>query len=465
MANLTFLTNTLTGLTYNWSTTANWDAGNVPINNDSVTLSTGNGNAITYTSLDDIALLTLNDLTTNNGATLDIGSTDSLTIQANLFSNAGTINVFGTLAVQNITSASNSGTIDANGGSVTLQNINDQTGSFIIEAGGNMTISYSGNVNGAPTFFLRDGLLLFQSNTPGQADVDFTGSAAGHLAFNTTTNGNATNNSLVNMGLGDSIEFNDANITNVSYNNSSNTLTLTTDQTPGNNTYNIHIASFDSSVGSAPNFILATDPVTNKNEAEVICFLRGTRIRTPDGSKPVELLLIGDKVLTADGQTRAVRWLWRQTVVTAFADELRAYPIHIRAGALDENVPERDLFLSPDHAILVDECLVQAAALVNNATITRVLKPEPRFVYYHIELEDHALVLAEGVASETFVDNITRRRFDNYADYEAMYGAGEVPIAEMDVPRAKSARQLPRQIRERLAARSEALSVRTREVA
>jgi hypothetical protein len=103
--------------------------------------------------------------------------------------------------------------------------------------------------------------------------------------------------------------------------------------------------------------------------------------------------------------------------------------------------------------------------LVNDTTIVRVKNPEPRLVYYHVELEDHALILAEGVASEMFADNVTRRRFDNYADYEAMYGAGELAIAEMDVPRAKSARQLPRMVRERLAAQSKALSVRGREAA
>jgi hypothetical protein len=466
MANLTFLTHTKTGLAYNWTTTVNWDTGNVPGNNDSVSLTTGDGtgsppasgNDVTYTSLDDIASLILNDLNISSGVTLDVGSTDSLTVQANLFSNAGTINVFGSLTVQNIASADSSGTIDANGGTVTLQNINED-GTFIIEGGGQMFISYSGNINGAPTFYLKDGLLESQSNTPGQASVDFSGSAAGHLAFNTTTNGNATNNSLNNMGLGDSIEFIDKVITNVSY--ASNTLTLTT---ADSSTYNIHITSFDSSV-PAPDFILSTDPITHRSEAEVVCFLRGTRIRTPDGSKPVDLLLIGDQVLTADGQIRAVRWLWRQTVVTAFADELRAYPIRIMAGALGEAVPQRDLFLSPDHAILLDGCLVQAAALVNDTTIVRVKNPEPRFVYYHVELEDHALILAEGVASETFVDNVTRRRFDNYADYEAVYGAGELAIAEMDVPRAKSARQLPHVVRERLAAQSKALSVRGCEAA
>jgi hypothetical protein len=109
--------------------------------------------------------------------------------------------------------------------------------------------------------------------------------------------------------------------------------------------------------------------------------------------------------------------------------------------------------------------LVHAGALVNNTTIVRVAKPEPKFVYYHVELDDHSLILAEGTPTETFVDNITRRNFDNYADYDAFYGTGDVPIAEMEWPRAKSARQLPRVIRDRLAARAAALSIGRRDAA
>jgi len=265
------------------------------------------------------------------------------------------------------------------------------------------------------------------------------------------------------MGLGDSIEFNDVNITSLNFNSGTNVLTLNWTAN-GGGSRDVHITSFDPALAN-PGFQIVTDTLTGQQAAEVTCFLRGTRIRTPDGFKPVELLLIGDEVLTADGQVRPVRWLWRQTVVSLFADELRAYPIRITAGALDENLPERDLFLSPEHAILLDGCLVHAGALVNHTTIVRVRNPEPRFVYYHIELADHALVLAEGVPSETFVDNVTRRRFDNFPDYEAMYGADEVAIAEMEVPRAKSARQLPRVMRDRLASRVAALMAGMRQAA
>jgi hypothetical protein len=128
--------------------------------------------------------------------------------------------------------------------------------------------------------------------------------------------------------------------------------------------------------------------------AALVCFLAGTLLATPMGERAIETLAAGDLVLTTGGETRPVLWIGRQTVVAAFADPLRSYPIRIAAGALSENVPARHLFVSPDHALLLDGVLVQAGALVNGTSITRVERPEERFTYYHIELEDHALVLA-----------------------------------------------------------------------
>ncbi|MDR6955896.1 hypothetical protein J2X65_005283 [Ancylobacter sp. 3268] len=193
----------------------------------------------------------------------------------------------------------------------------------------------------------------------------------------------------------------------------------------------------------------------NTTAAFVVCFLEGTLIATPGGERPVERLAIGDLVLTASGQTRPVRWIGRQSVMAMFADPLTSYPVRIAAGALDENLPIRDLYVSTDHALMLDGLLVQAGALVNGTTITRVEQPAPRFTYFHIELEDHALILAEGALAETFVDNVSRRRFDNYAEYEALYGTRPTGLGEIDRPRVKSARQLPTAIRDRLAARAD----------
>jgi hypothetical protein len=182
------------------------------------------------------------------------------------------------------------------------------------------------------------------------------------------------------------------------------------------------------------------------------CFMSGTMVRGPHGEVAVENLKIGDSVMTYDGRVTPVRWVGRQTVSLFFADPLRVLPIRIKAGALGDNVPCRDLLLSPDHAVLVDGLLVQAGALVNGDSIIRESNMPRSFTYYHVELHDHALILAENTPSETFIDNIDRMAFDNWSEHEALY-ADAAPLVEMSYPRAKSHRQVPQATRRRLAER------------
>jgi len=187
-----------------------------------------------------------------------------------------------------------------------------------------------------------------------------------------------------------------------------------------------------------------------------VCFYPGTRIATPSGDVAVETLTAGDVVATADGRTATVRWMGRQTVSTRFGDPMRTLPIRIQAGALGENLPARDLLISPAHALMIDGVLVHAAALVNGTTVTREANVPEVFTYWHIETEGHQLVLAEGAPAETFVDNVDRENFDNWAEYVAIVGEG-AQVAEMNAPRAKSHRQVPASIRSRIAARAAAV--------
>jgi hypothetical protein len=207
----------------------------------------------------------------------------------------------------------------------------------------------------------------------------------------------------------------------------------------------------------------SADPIPiNSTDPLVYCFLAGTRIGTPTGSVAVEELLVGSLVLTAAGRTVPVRWLGRQTVLSAFGPDVTRWPVRLAAGALGPDRPAGDLCVTSDHALLLDGVLVQAGALVNGTTVRRMTVADlgDSYTVFHVETENHDLILAEGVPAETFVDNVSRRRFDNYAEFVALYGDSGPGGAEMDRPRIKSARQLPQSIRRQISDRASVLGWR-----
>ena len=161
------------------------------------------------------------------------------------------------------------------------------------------------------------------------------------------------------------------------------------------------------------------------------CFVAGTRIATPDGEIPVETLHAGDLVLTHDGRARPVRWIGRRRLDPSrhpAPDD--ALPVRISAGALAYAVPKRDLRVSPEHALLLDGGLVPARLLLNGASIGQETGCRD-VTYYHIELESHDVLLAEGAAAESFLDTGHRAMFEN---------AGEPAIPHPDFPAGQAGR-------------------------
>jgi len=190
------------------------------------------------------------------------------------------------------------------------------------------------------------------------------------------------------------------------------------------------------------------------------CLVQGTRVMTPQGEVAVEALRRGDRIVTlqADGRVgeSEVRWLGVQRLRAKAWRDPRLMPVCIKAGALGEGLPRRDLYVSPDHALLVDGHLVHAKALVNGQSIVQVQRWVGDVVYWHVETQRHDVMLAEGVPNETLIDAVSRKRFDNYAEYEALYPV-EPMIQTLRLPRVQFARQLPQPIRDRLRGRAESL--------
>lgn len=145
----------------------------------------------------------------------------------------------------------------------------------------------------------------------------------------------------------------------------------------------------------------------------VACFAAGTAIAVPGGSIAVERLRAGDLVRTRDGRDRPVRWIGSRALdLTRHPDPTAAQPIRVRAGALADGVPARDLLLSPDHALFIAGGLVPVRLLVNGGSIARQAGCRS-VTYFHIELDSHDILLAEGAPAESYLDTGNRGLFDN----------------------------------------------------
>jgi len=148
------------------------------------------------------------------------------------------------------------------------------------------------------------------------------------------------------------------------------------------------------------------------------CFLRGTLIRTPTGERDISTLAIGDLVLTYSGQEKPIKWIGcrslRRQAGKPWSTDVA--PIKVVRSAFANDVPHRDLYLSPWHAVYLDGMLVTVASLVNGSTVLRCGDDLHSLDYFHLELVQRDLVFAEGAASKTFSSSSNFELFDNWSE-------------------------------------------------
>ena len=186
------------------------------------------------------------------------------------------------------------------------------------------------------------------------------------------------------------------------------------------------------------------------------CFLRGTLIETPDGEVAVEALRIGDLLTTLSGEARPIRWIGHRAYDGRFiAGNRQVLPVCVKAGALAEGVPARELWLSPEHSLYVAGALAQVKHLVNGMTIVQADAVE-RVEYFHIELDEHDLIVADGAPAETFVDCDNRLMFENGAEYAALYPDDARPGWAFCLPRLEWGEEALSEVRAALLWRAEA---------
>ncbi|MBE9603255.1 Hint domain-containing protein [Acetobacteraceae bacterium H6797] len=340
------------------------------------------------------------------------GSSNGVNISA---LNNGTLNVEGSTveikSIAGVTAASSAtfnvydgGNLTFNGGLVNLAAISSTTiniadGTVNMNAGG-LGLAGLNNLLSETTINFQGGVGAFNFDGP-------TLSVLGSYSFNVT-----------GMGLGDSVGVDGATFSSFSAGSAtSGTLVLTV---PGaispllDTTVTINMSAVDPSLIAAlsanPNSVFVDGTLT------VVCLLRGTHVLTPEGEVRVESLTPGDLVMTQVGEDLVpapVKWIGTRAIdLSRHAQPEGLRPIRISAGALGENVPHRDLLVSRDHCMFIDGKLVEAHWLVNGSTIT-VDTSINQVEYFHVELDRHSLLIAEGAPTESYLETGNRHLFSN----------------------------------------------------
>ena len=230
------------------------------------------------------------------------------------------------------------------------------------------------------------------------SNITFTFSNIGSLGggiIQFDTAGTTTTQTITGVAQGNEFVIGGKNFTGDTVNYSGTTLTV---MNGGSTVFTMDNVS----AAAGTSFVIA-----DSNIIEAVCYARGTMIRTPTGELPVEKLRPGKQVITlVDGKEvpQTITWLGHRRInLTTHLRPETVAPIRIVRDAVADGVPHRDVVVSPDHAIFVDGMLICARQLVNGTTI-RQERDWTAVDYYHVELDQHAILLAEGLPAESYID-------------------------------------------------------------
>jgi fibronectin-binding autotransporter adhesin len=367
----------------------------------------------------------------NQTAHLVLNANETLTSLSDNAGNATTVMLNGhvlTLAPTSTSSSVYGGTItDGTGGA----------GGLVVNGAGTVTLENGNTYTGGTT--LDAGTLeIGQSGSLGSGGVTFAGAATLEIVSEAdplnTISGFNSSDTIDLLGF-------DPTTTSANMNYSTDVLTVTDHN---GDTVTLNFAG--DFTGEFFHAAALTDPTTGKvigaaiTESTVACYCRGTLIDTDRGQTPVEELKIGDRVTAMSGQSRTIKWIGKRSYAGRFimgrADIL---PVCIKAGALGDGVPYRDLWVSPHHAMLfrddnLEGVLIEARDLVNGVSIVQAQAVD-KVEYFHVELDSHDVIIANGALSESFVDDDSRCMFHNAFEYDTLFSADDVSPAQYCAPR------------------------------
>jgi T5SS/PEP-CTERM-associated repeat protein len=295
-------------------------------------------------------------------------------------------------------------------GTVAAQVVNDG-GIYSYGAASSQTLEITGSISGTGFLEINNETSLKLDQTVASTQIIYFNGAAGSAGDAGTlvlgVPGAGFSNAIYGIGDGDRIELAGVSITAANV-LSPGTIAIAE---AGGSTYLLTDVNFVAD--SIQQFLVGVDASTGDSYIQVSCFAAGTRIRTTRGEVKVEDLRQDDLAITGiDGSEAPVVWIGHREVDCARHPQPKSvWPVRIRAGAFGRGLPKRALTLSPDHAVYVNEVLVPVKHLINGTTIAQV--KVDRVTYYHVELDRHDVLYADGLPAESYLDVGDRANFAN----------------------------------------------------
>ena len=338
-------------------------------------------------------------VTAKDGAnvTVDVSSTVLAALTGSSFTaNGGTINITGDNAISAL--SGNSYKIE-NGGTINLGTLSTSE----ISALGGSTITF-GDGGGTLVITPASGVTL--------------------LTFSNIHGFGNTGSTIEIPGSG--------KVTNATYDSTSKTTSITTDTgitVKVSGDYTISNNSLYQQESGGNLYISASPTNSLGTSAVLVCFLSGSMIRTSKGDVAVEDIQIGDQVVTFDWRNnqdviRPVIWTGKGHCKVRFdlPDDEAGWPVRVIKNAISDGVPYKDMLITAEHCLFFRDRFVPVRMLVNGVSIFYD-KSITSYDYYHVETEQHSVITADGMLTESYLDTGNRSSFRQEGKIATLRGA------------------------------------------
>ncbi|MGD7070960.1 Hint domain-containing protein [Acetobacter sp. AAB5] len=340
------------------------------------------------------------------------------------------------------------GSANISGGSATDWNINDggivnvSAGGTIINAhvntGGSVNVYESGlaiassgvlsgvTLSGGDVYVSAGGIAVNTTVvSSGQVIVDNGGSAVAsgtslanvtvHAGGTLVVDGSESDNSLTtvtnaSLESGSYLLFPELTTGDYSVTVVGNTLDV---MSGGKTVASVQLANNDYN-GEGDSFTIVSNTSGSAFEV-IVCFLTDSMIATPHGEIAVQNLQIGEEIYVyVHNQSiiRKIKWAGHAhtTVKPELPDDEAGWPVRILKDAIADGVPYKDMLITAEHCLFFDGKFIPARMLVNGRSIFYD-KSITSYDYYHIETEQHSVIMADGVLTESYLDTGNRHSF------------------------------------------------------